>query len=77
MKKQIGTYFFILGVFFLMLYAASVKADQSIPKWFLAGITLTAIGGILWRRGSQRSADERFFRTWRKLRTRKKKKGNY
>jgi uncharacterized membrane protein len=74
MKKQIGIYFIILGIFSLMLFAASVKANQTKADWFLAGIGLVIFGIITGWRGSKRSADERYFRTWRRLRSRSKKR---
>ncbi|MEA3350987.1 MAG: hypothetical protein U9Q82_10225 [Chloroflexota bacterium] len=69
MKKRIGIFFLIVGIFFLIIFAASVESGETSILLFLLGVVQTWLGGFLWWRNRDEKPESQYFRLIRKLRS--------
>jgi hypothetical protein len=73
-KGRVGKFFFVLGLFLLVIF---FSVDRSLPpqfEFFLGGTTFLCLGIFLMWRGYKPSPTSDRFRSWRKMQERSREK---
>ena len=73
MSRQIGQFFFFIGVILLVIFFASDQSENTAWGYFISGAALIALGGYLMWRNRRTDLENNRFRAYRKMRDRPKK----
>jgi len=71
MISRIGTYFLIIGGFLIFLFWLIEEKNEQSLQLLCLGVPMISLGIWFWNRDRDRTPADRF-RTWKKLRNRKK-----